>query len=321
MAIQISENQREWDSFVLGFVGDAVFAAPFHQLWSWGEFEKSRGEDVLRLVRFESSLFAQAIIHKLPFGYAYAWVPRIMFDDAEFESAVVDFLKRKYKLLFCQFEYSVLDTDFGAAKSGNLKARIPEETIIVNLSKEPAEILNLMKPKWRYNANLAKKKGVKISIVQKPDKKDIEKFVELLEKTGKRNKFDIVPAKHIFELFDFFDRIYLAKAEFENKFCAGSVLLGAGNCLTYLHGASDYYLRGVMAPHLLHLESILFAKREGYGFYDFWGIALSGSKKEKEWAGITRFKEGFGGERVKYKKPKRIYIRPLASKVYELIRE
>jgi lipid II:glycine glycyltransferase (peptidoglycan interpeptide bridge formation enzyme) len=39
------------------------------------------------------------------------------------------------------------------------------------------------------------------------------------------------------------------------------------------------------------------AKRAGHGKYDFWGVAPSDDPKHP-WAGITRFKAGFGGDRL-----------------------
>ena len=55
-----------------------------------------------------------------------------------------------------------------------------------------------------------------------------------------------------------------------------------------------------MAPHLLQWEMIKEAKVREYIKYDFWGIAPKGSPLEEKWAGVTRFKKGFGGEEVNY---------------------
>jgi lipid II:glycine glycyltransferase (peptidoglycan interpeptide bridge formation enzyme) len=49
-----------------------------------------------------------------------------------------------------------------------------------------------------------------------------------------------------------------------------------------------------MAPYLLQWESIRIAKEAGMKYYDFHGV------DEEKWAGVTRFKMGFGGERVEY---------------------
>ena len=63
-----------------------------------------------------------------------------------------------------------------------------------------------------------------------------------------------------------------------------------------------------MAPHLLQWEAIKLAKKEGCKYYDLFGIAPrinnEGEKHEYDkrhmYAGVTRFKLGFGGMPVEY---------------------
>ena len=55
-----------------------------------------------------------------------------------------------------------------------------------------------------------------------------------------------------------------------------------GNTVTYLHGGSDYNYRSFMAPYLLQWEIIKKIKKEGFLFYDFWGIA-SKNNKNNNW--------------------------------------
>lgn len=67
-----------------------------------------------------------------------------------------------------------------------------------------------------------------------------------------------------------------------------------GDTATYLYGASSDENRSVMAPFLLQWRLIQEAKKEGFRYYDFFGIS------DKKWPGVTRFKKGFGGETVSY---------------------
>jgi lipid II:glycine glycyltransferase (peptidoglycan interpeptide bridge formation enzyme) len=46
-----------------------------------------------------------------------------------------------------------------------------------------------------------------------------------------------------------------------------------------------------MANYLLQWTVIKDAKRDGYQLYDLWGA----NENNASWAGITRFKKGFGG--------------------------
>ena len=58
-------------------------------------------------------------------------------------------------------------------------------------------------------------------------------------------------------------------------------------------------LREVMAPQALHWQAIQDAKFWGYTDYECWGVAPEGAE-DHAWAGITRFKRGFGGRYVSY---------------------
>ncbi|KKU12043.1 MAG: Methicillin resistance protein [Parcubacteria group bacterium GW2011_GWC2_45_7] len=75
---------------------------------------------------------------------------------------------------------------------------------------------------------------------------------------------------------------------------AAAIVAYFGDTATYLHGASSYKHRALMSSYVLHWHVMQDAKKSGYRFYDFWGIA------EKKWPGITRFKLGFGGTSVNY---------------------
>ena len=54
-----------------------------------------------------------------------------------------------------------------------------------------------------------------------------------------------------------------------------------------------------MAPYVLQWFEITRAKNDGFKYYDFWGIAPNDDPKHP-WAGVTRFKKGFGGIIVEY---------------------
>jgi lipid II:glycine glycyltransferase (peptidoglycan interpeptide bridge formation enzyme) len=68
-----------------------------------------------------------------------------------------------------------------------------------------------------------------------------------------------------------------------------------GDTATYLHGASSNDARNLMAPYALHWAIIRHAKDKGCSRYDLWGIS---DDPKSGWAGITRFKRGWGGKEV-----------------------
>jgi len=74
-----------------------------------------------------------------------------------------------------------------------------------------------------------------------------------------------------------------------------------GDTVTYLYGASSSQERQRMAPYALQWGAIQAAKQEGYAYYDLWGCnptLRSNSYFKKSWEGISRFKQGWGGELV-----------------------
>jgi len=180
----------------------------------------------------------------------------------------------------------------------------PEQTIILDLSKREDDLLKEMHYKTRYNIRLAQKHGVRIKTSSVSDQ-DISIFLNLLKITSVRDSFRAHPADYYRQMFkilgndnqntspdNFFIRLY--QAERQGEILAANLVGFFGDTVTYLHGASSDESRQVMAPYLLQWQIILDAKKQGYRYYDFWGI------DEKLWPGVTRFKIGFGGKRIKF---------------------
>ena len=75
--------------------------------------------------------------------------------------------------------------------------------------------------------------------------------------------------------------------------------LASSSFASYLHGASSSTHRDVMAPFLLHWTAAHRAKARGCHIYDLLAVAPpKDGKLQQKYAGITRFKENFGGQTV-----------------------
>jgi lipid II:glycine glycyltransferase (peptidoglycan interpeptide bridge formation enzyme) len=85
-------------------------------------------------------------------------------------------------------------------------------------------------------------------------------------------------------------KVDLVMAYDKEKPIAGAIMMTYGDTCYYLHGASDYEHRSLMAPYALHWENIKYLKKNNIKYYDFWGIDA------KKWPGVTRFKLGWGGD-------------------------
>mgnify|MGYP000374325073 CR=1 FL=1 len=298
-------SKKEWNDFLIENNGS------FLQSFEWGEFQESLSKKVWRfLIKDKGEIYciAQIIKETFPLSKSIFYLP---FGPCFKEDL---FLKGKKKCLSLILrELSKLSKKENAIflkieswgflpkienSFSSLKRIQPQKTLILNLKKNLDEILKEMHQKTRYNIRLAQKKGVsveKISFGDQRFEKEFENFWKLLQKTAKRNKFKPYRKSYLKKLLKFLpSKLFVAK--WQGKTIASNIVVFFGKRVTYLHGASDYKFRHLMAPHLLQWEQIKEAKEKGFLEYDFWGI------DEKKWPGLTRFKKGFGGEEREYEK-------------------
>ncbi len=187
----------------------------------------------------------------------------------------------------------------------------PAETLLLDLSYSEAELLQAMHQKTRYNIRLAGKKGVSARLGSEAD---FDSFWRLMQATGDRDQFGIHSEKHYRALLGNQDFIKLFVAEHEQQVVAAGLFAFYLNKVTYLHGASDYRQRDLMAPYALQWAVIQAAQAENYQYYDFYGI------NEEKWPGVTRFKLGFGGHRVVYPGTYDVVLKKVSYYIYLFMR-
>jgi len=282
------------------------------QTYEWGEFQKAAGFKVWRLgINDGEKLVAAATILKydMPYGKWYLYSPRLIISKSknknqkEIENlkSKIDYIARQEGCLFWRFDPLVEEKtwpDMGEVKAP--KEIQPRDTIMVDLTVPEDDILGQMKSKWRYNIRLAGRKGVKVRMSTEP--KDLEAFYEIAKTTSARDKFHIHEKKYYRAMLDNLSPagyLKLFVAEYKGKILAVNIVSFFKETATYMHGASSNEHRNVMAPHLLQWEAMKEAKANGFKKYDLYGVAPAG-KPNHPWAGITRFKEGFGGKRIRY---------------------
>lgn len=183
--------------------------------------------------------------------------------------------------------------------SPNSKQFSPMNTRVLDIEPRDDDILAQMKPKWRYNIKLGYRKGVQVRMSTKLE--DLRKFHELslgLKERG-YTPFELAHYERMLYSLTKGKHIALFIAEYENKILSAILVTFYGGVATYLHGASSDECRELMPNHLAQWEAILESRRRGCVLYDFWGIAPD-EDENHPWAGITRFKRGFGGEVVKF---------------------
>ncbi len=299
----------------------------FLQSWQWGEFQKALGKNVWRLgISENNQLLAvcQVIENKLPLSKSYLYAPRgpifkngLSTADKEIILKIIFKEIRDLTIetktkdeIFLKIEPPVKNEELTNKNLllKKVKSIQPKDTLILDLNKSEGALLSEMHPKTRYNIRLAEKKRV---VVRKGSTADFESFWQLIEQTTKRDKFQSHPKSYYEKMLQvlatvdklakdyFFVELWLS--EFEARPIAGALIGYFGDTATYLHGGSNYEYRNLMAPYLLHWKIIEQAKKEGYQYYDYWGIAPTQVKIEQRgWEGLTRFKRGFGGQEINY---------------------
>jgi len=308
-------SQDYYNDFVVGQTH-----SPFLQSWAWGEFQRQLGKKVWRLgIKQGSSLVASAQIISQPLRLdkTYLYIPRgpLMMPglSKETQQEIVELILSKARdichatkregEIFIRLEPDIDCQERTILPLPLIKTKDvqPSNTLVLDLLPDQKTLLKNMHSKTRYNINLAERRGVKIR--QTNNLKDLNRFLFLAKTTAARAGFGIWPDKYYLQLFETLNRhqmISLWLAEYKREVVVANLVINFGDTVTYLHGGSANKNKEVMAPHLLQWQQIRWAKKNSYNFYDFWGIAPEGSAKAKSWQGITRFKQGFGGQEINY---------------------
>ncbi len=307
----------------------------FLRTWEWGEFQRSLGRKVFR---FSDGVSIALVVElPLPLGKKYWFCPKGPLMDNGQWTMDNSFLKELEKgakeagAVFLRIEPEIATSPDGhrgprddekntviaselqrARQSRDIN---PRATSIIDLTKTEEELLAAMHPKTRYNIRVAEKHLVKVgpwSMVHGP----FDRVFELFQETARRDGFRLHPREY-YEKQIKMPSVEVFTAECESKLLAATIVIFDGSTVTYLHGASSNEMRNIMAPYALHWGIIKTAKARGCASYDLWGIS---DDPHSSWAGITRFKRGFGGIEVRAPGTFDLPLNSFWYSVYRLVR-
>ncbi len=285
---------------------------PFAQSWAWGEFQKKCGREVCRLVWVEEGawkMMAQFIRYRrLGGSYWFASRGPVFLGEAERDAVVL--LNRAFgkpiDLLSGFSLFTRLEPRVGSVATMSSWQRrpslSPSTTLLTDLRQETTILQGAMHTKTRYNIRVAERHG--ITVREGTTEKDFDLFWRLTEETAKRDGFLPHAKNYLHALWRELSESGIARlrlAEWEGKVLAANLEIAYGDTVTYLHGASTSEARQTMAPYALHWSAMQGAKAEGRYWYDWWGCNPEDQTAfdyKSTWDGITRFKLGWGGNRV-----------------------
>jgi len=205
-------------------------------------------------------------------------------------------LTKKENCLFIQIETINYENNLNILNEKILnkwyyKKFITPYTAIINLEKSEEDILANMKPKWRYNIKLARKKWVEVEIVSKT-KENIKSYYDLMLETTSRDNF----SGNSFEYYKIFleslekSKLILAKKDW--VVIAWGIFIFDKDVSIYYYWAStskkEY--RNLMAPYLVQWTAIIYAKSIKSKIYDFLWVA-SPEEKNSSLTWVTDFKK------------------------------
>ncbi|MEW5956089.1 MAG: peptidoglycan bridge formation glycyltransferase FemA/FemB family protein [Chloroflexota bacterium] len=322
LELQEIHNPAEWDRALA-----ALPAGHALQSWAWGDFKSRWGWTAQRLLWTRAGLPAAAAqilrrsIPRTPWSFLYTPKgPAMDYADLSLVEQILAGLEtyaRRRQTLFIKIDpdvrrqvgepqpNSVLDLT-GAGVLRVLDRRgwrfSPEQiqfrnTIVIDLTPEPEELLAAMKSKWRYNIRLAGRRGVEL---RRGAPADLDAFYRLYAATGARDGFLIRPKDYYLDVWSQFlstGQAELLLAVVAGETVAGLMLFVFAGTAWYMYGASTDQARQLMPNYALQWAAICRARERGCRRYDLWGAPDVFDESDRLW-GVYRFKQGFGGEVV-----------------------
>ncbi|MBN1218509.1 MAG: peptidoglycan bridge formation glycyltransferase FemA/FemB family protein [Anaerolineae bacterium] len=297
------------------------------QTWDWGEFKSHWGWTVQRRLWLKQDApvaAAQILQRRIPYTpWNFLYIPKgpaLDYTDVELTDSILADLERyarQVHSLFIKIDPDV-PRQFGEPQlnqpplpagqavldlltrrgwtfsSEQIQFR---NTVVIDLTPSPDDLLAAMKSKWRYNIRLAERKGVSI----RPGSiQDLGIFYRMYAETATRDGFLIRPEAYYRDVWQCFleaGRAEMLLAVVEKEIAAGLVLFVCGQTAWYMYGASTGQHRPLMPNYLLQWAAMRRAKERGCTRYDLWGAPDVFDETDGMW-GVYRFKQGFGGQVV-----------------------
>jgi len=200
----------------------------------------------------------------------------------------------------------------------------PTDTLEIDLTLAEEDILKQMKQRGRRAIKTATKANIEIETIADGtfSETDLNDWWSLSQETTGRDGFS-GHEKSYYENFlaTLPKEAVLFFATHEGKRIAAAISTFCGDKSIYYFGAStsDRELNKIKALALLQWAMMQYGKNQGCKTYDFLGIAPEGQPKHA-YAGITQFKNGFGGYRKTYSPGREIVLNKVWYWVYRVMK-
>ncbi|HOZ80995.1 MAG TPA: peptidoglycan bridge formation glycyltransferase FemA/FemB family protein [Candidatus Woesebacteria bacterium] len=300
------------------------------QTWEWGEFQIGEGHQIVRLGVFDKDKIISAYtvsFHQIPkIGYSVGTILRGPKINQEMLSAVAKIAK-DHRAIFVKFEPDECRQYQNPLESLNYQSLVVSPKVafypysyVVDLTKTETELLSLMHPKTRYNIRVANRYNVKVE--HRTDDQAFEIYLKILFDTTKRQGFYLHSQNYHRRQWEILKKTGMAHiflASYQDQVLSAFEVFTLKDRLFYPYGASLDINRQVMAPTLLMWEVIKFGKSLGLKTFDMWGSLGPDAKETDNGYGFSRFKQGYGGQLMKFVGTYDLVINSQLYKLYNLI--
>jgi lipid II:glycine glycyltransferase (peptidoglycan interpeptide bridge formation enzyme) len=221
-------------------------------------------------------------------------------------------------------EPGALETELGAQVVAGLEGagwRYSAEqvqfrnTVLVDLTPDLESLLAQMKQKTRYNIRLAQRKGVTVRVARL---EEAPLLYQMYAETAARDDFVIRDEAYYQSLWSRMMASGLAEpllAEVQGEPVAAVMIFRFAGKAWYMQGMSRPAHREKMPNYLLQWEAMRRAKAAGCTLYDLWGAPDEFTEDDPLW-GVYRFKEGLGGQVMRYLGAWDLPLKPFYYQLY-----
>lgn len=291
--IQECGDREVWDGFVLDNDGHPL------QLWGWGELKASHGWQVdRRFLTDEDGQFlagAQLLIRRLPWPFGpIVYVPRGPFsradDSANFLNQLADHVKQKYHPLVLSIEPDTMKFEVPESWRQSSNKILPNETIMLDLEKDQADLLADMSKKTRqYIRKSSADSSLDIRKIRSEE--DFKKCLGVYHETSQRANFPIHSDRYYFDVHQKLgENSQILGAYVDNELVAFLWLAISAEVAYELYGGMNEVGRDLRANYALKWQAITKCQEWGISRYDFGGLIEGG---------VSNFKLGWSSQPIK----------------------
>ena len=309
-----------WDELVV-----ATGRPHILQSAAWAELKAATGWRAQRYILEDSRGsvrhgVAQVLVRRLPLGITVAYAPRgPLVEPGQLAAAIVALrealARQRCASLLCDPEVPggdeiAADLDRAGIRRSPVFVQ-PRRTLLMDLTRDPDDLLGAMRKKTRQYIHKAERLGVVTE-----ETADLERFLRVLAAVGARDRFALHSREYFERLLAAFgERAHLLMARVGDEDAGALLVVRLADRAWELYGGWSGAHGEARPFYLLKWRAMQRMRALGARRYDMWGLAEGAADPL---AGVENFKLGFGGEVTEWVGALEVPVRPLLYPLWQL---